>query len=563
MKSDRLQPPPSEPPVFAEPREFEVHGVRLRDDYAWLKAENWMEVLKDPAVLPPRIRAHLEAENAYTRGGARRHGAAARATRRRDARAHQGGRLAPCRKPTAPSPTSPATARAASTRSSAASRATAAPSEILLDGDAGGEGRRLLRSRTTPTIRPTTGFSPGAPTRRAPSSSRSGSATSRPARISPTRCSRPPARSSGRAIRRAFYYVEVDEKHRPVRVQAPPPRHAGGGGRARLRGDRARLLHRSSTSTQSGAFVVIDGRAITRPRRSGSSTARTRAPRPASSPRATPRRALSRRAPRRRPRHPAPTPTAPRTSRSSTAPLAAPGARELARSRPAPAGRHDPLPHGARPPSRAARARGREAAHRRARHLRPARSTRSPSTRRPIRSAVDPGYEFDTDIIRFSYSSLTTPTEVYDYDMRTARARACASARRCRAATIRPPTSRAASSRRRRDGEQVPISLVHRRELALDGSAPVPPLRLRLLRLLDAGRASAPTRSRSSTAASSTPSPMSAAAPRRAGAGTRRQAREQAEHLHRLHRLRRGARSRRATRRAGASSPTAAAPAAC
>jgi len=58
--------PPSEPPVFAEPREFEVHGVRLRDDFAWLKAANWMDVLKDPAVLPPRIRAHLEAENAFS-----------------------------------------------------------------------------------------------------------------------------------------------------------------------------------------------------------------------------------------------------------------------------------------------------------------------------------------------------------------------------------------------------------------------------------------------------------------------------------------------------------------
>ncbi|MET0531098.1 MAG: S9 family peptidase, partial [Microvirga sp.] len=66
MKSDRLQLPPSEPPVFAEPREFEVHGVRVRDDFAWLKAANWTDVLKDPAVLPPRIRAHLEAENAFT-----------------------------------------------------------------------------------------------------------------------------------------------------------------------------------------------------------------------------------------------------------------------------------------------------------------------------------------------------------------------------------------------------------------------------------------------------------------------------------------------------------------
>ncbi len=26
--------------------------------------------------------------------------------------------------------------------------------------------------------------------------------------------------------------------------------------------------------------------------------------------------------------------------------------------------------------------------------------------------------EYDTDILRFSYSSMTTPSQVYDYDMR-------------------------------------------------------------------------------------------------------------------------------------------------
>ncbi|TAJ29590.1 S9 family peptidase [Bosea sp. (in: a-proteobacteria)] len=42
-----------------------VHGVTLRDDYAWLRAENWKDVLRDPDVLPEEIRRHLEAENAY------------------------------------------------------------------------------------------------------------------------------------------------------------------------------------------------------------------------------------------------------------------------------------------------------------------------------------------------------------------------------------------------------------------------------------------------------------------------------------------------------------------
>src|SRR5436853_7844972 len=42
------------------------HGIAVTDDYAWLRAENWREVMRDPSVLDPKIRAYLEAENAYT-----------------------------------------------------------------------------------------------------------------------------------------------------------------------------------------------------------------------------------------------------------------------------------------------------------------------------------------------------------------------------------------------------------------------------------------------------------------------------------------------------------------
>ena len=41
------------------------HGIARTDDYAWLRADNWQEVFRDPAVLSPEIRSHLEAENAY------------------------------------------------------------------------------------------------------------------------------------------------------------------------------------------------------------------------------------------------------------------------------------------------------------------------------------------------------------------------------------------------------------------------------------------------------------------------------------------------------------------
>jgi len=41
------------------------HGIELTDDYAWLRADNWQEVMRDPAALPADIRAYLEAENTY------------------------------------------------------------------------------------------------------------------------------------------------------------------------------------------------------------------------------------------------------------------------------------------------------------------------------------------------------------------------------------------------------------------------------------------------------------------------------------------------------------------
>jgi oligopeptidase B len=44
-----------------------VHGETLRDDYAWLRDPNWREVMRDPARLKPEIRKYLEAENNYAK----------------------------------------------------------------------------------------------------------------------------------------------------------------------------------------------------------------------------------------------------------------------------------------------------------------------------------------------------------------------------------------------------------------------------------------------------------------------------------------------------------------
>ena len=55
------------PPKAQRIPKFSVHhGVELVDEYAWLRADNWQEVMRDPEALDQQIRAYLEAENAYT-----------------------------------------------------------------------------------------------------------------------------------------------------------------------------------------------------------------------------------------------------------------------------------------------------------------------------------------------------------------------------------------------------------------------------------------------------------------------------------------------------------------
>jgi len=85
---------------------------------------------------------------------------------------------------------------------------------------------------------------------------------------------------------------------------------------------------------------------------------------------------------------------------------------------------------------------------------------------------MDSGYEFDTTRLRFTYSSMTTPTQVFDYDMET------------RERTLRK-TQEVPSGHERdsyvsrrimapaRDGESVPVTLLYRNETPLDGSAPL------------------------------------------------------------------------------------------
>jgi len=82
------------------------------------------------------------------------------------------------------------------------------------------------------------------------------------------------------------------------------------------------------------------------------------------------------------------------------------------------------------------------------------------------------GYEFDTTNIRFTYSSMTTPSEVYDYDMAS---RARILRKRQEIPSGHNPadyvTTRIMATSY--DGAQVPVSILHRRDLARDGAAPL------------------------------------------------------------------------------------------
>ncbi|AJD40510.1 S9 family peptidase [Rhizobium sp. SEMIA 4085] len=56
---------PTPPSAAKKPVSDARHGITRSDDYAWLRADNWQAMFKDPSILDPEIRRHLEAENAY------------------------------------------------------------------------------------------------------------------------------------------------------------------------------------------------------------------------------------------------------------------------------------------------------------------------------------------------------------------------------------------------------------------------------------------------------------------------------------------------------------------
>ncbi len=82
------------------------------------------------------------------------------------------------------------------------------------------------------------------------------------------------------------------------------------------------------------------------------------------------------------------------------------------------------------------------------------------------------GFEFDTDILRFSYSSMTTPQQIFDYDMR-------ARTRILRKTQEVPSGHEISDYVTKRvfapanDGEEIPVSLLYRKGTVLDGASPL------------------------------------------------------------------------------------------
>ncbi|MEE2527024.1 S9 family peptidase [Hyphobacterium sp. HN65] len=85
---------------------------------------------------------------------------------------------------------------------------------------------------------------------------------------------------------------------------------------------------------------------------------------------------------------------------------------------------------------------------------------------------IDAGYEFNTDVMRFSYESPSTPEETYDYDMATRE-------RDLRKRQEIPSGHNPEDYVVRRimapahDGEMIPVTILYHRDTPVDGSAPL------------------------------------------------------------------------------------------
>lgn len=85
---------------------------------------------------------------------------------------------------------------------------------------------------------------------------------------------------------------------------------------------------------------------------------------------------------------------------------------------------------------------------------------------------VDDNREFDTTILRFGYTSLTTPTSIFDYDMESGE-RVLLKTDEVLGGYEPDDYESVRVMVTARDGVEVPLSILHRTDLPMDGSAPL------------------------------------------------------------------------------------------
>ncbi len=54
------------PKLRKETKVVKIHNDKLTDDYAWIKQDNWQEVLQKPQVLNSEVLNYLKEENKFT-----------------------------------------------------------------------------------------------------------------------------------------------------------------------------------------------------------------------------------------------------------------------------------------------------------------------------------------------------------------------------------------------------------------------------------------------------------------------------------------------------------------
>ncbi|WP_375453916.1 S9 family peptidase [uncultured Methylobacterium sp.] len=473
MASDTAQLPhaPGAPAAARRPHVYEIHGRTITDEYAWLKAGNWQEVLKDPAALPADIAAHLRAENVHAeavlagaaalrdtlvremRGRIREDdsgvpapdGAFAYYTRHREGGQHP----LVCRRPSAAGD-------------------DASAEEILIDGDREGEGLPFFEIASAVQSDDHRRLAWGSDTKGSELHTLRvrdlAAGTDLDDRVEAT---------SGEAVWSAdgagFWYVAVDANHRPARVM----RHRLGTAQSEdvtvyAERDSGFFVHLGQT--QSGAYLTITA--------SDHETSEVHLlDRHAGE--GTPPRVVQPRTPlliysvehRGDALYVLTNADGAEDFKVVTAPVASPAQAHWS----------DLVPHRAGTMIRHLHLLEAHLIRLEIENARPRIIVRDLAdgaehavafAEEAYALGLQPGHEFETATIRFAYSSMTTPAETWDYDCAT------------RARTLRKrqtvPSGHAPEAYVTRrlfatapDGARVPISLLHRRGLELDGSAPL------------------------------------------------------------------------------------------